>query len=266
MKANKNQFTIVLISLIILCFLWVFYMKQNTDDNQVNVEIAGTSETMSVDESLILSDAKTYTTAAATSTTLPDQFQLNVPFISQHPELPTGCEITALTEALAYYGFEEDKQDLARRYLRMDTKKTTGCFIEYFLGSPWSERGIGCFAPTITNAANAYLKDVGSSLQAYTLSYNALNSLFSEVASGHPVIIWTSSDYSDTDVSYNEIPLDNGQTFSWPENEHCVVLSGYDLKNKTVTIADPTDGIVVHDLNQFTYFYQKYFYQAVVIK
>ena len=35
----------------------------------------------------------------------------------QMPELPTGCEITALTMALNYYGCPADKVEIAERYL-----------------------------------------------------------------------------------------------------------------------------------------------------
>lgn len=39
------------------------------------------------------------------------------PEIMQMPELPTGCEITALTMVLNYYGFDVDKVTLATEYL-----------------------------------------------------------------------------------------------------------------------------------------------------
>ena len=37
--------------------------------------------------------------------------------ICQYPELPTGCEVTALATVLQYYGFNADKCDLADNYL-----------------------------------------------------------------------------------------------------------------------------------------------------
>jgi hypothetical protein len=37
--------------------------------------------------------------------------------ILQNPELPTGCEIVALTSLLRFYGFDADKIDMAKNYL-----------------------------------------------------------------------------------------------------------------------------------------------------
>ena len=39
------------------------------------------------------------------------------PIIYQMPELPTGCEITALTMAVNYYGYPADKTVMASEYL-----------------------------------------------------------------------------------------------------------------------------------------------------
>ena len=60
--------------------------------------------------------------------------------MSQYPELPTGCEITSLTEVLNYLGYGIDKETLARNYLDMRDTVTQGCFVEYFWGSPWKFR------------------------------------------------------------------------------------------------------------------------------
>lgn len=194
------------------------------------------------------------------------KMQLDVPFISQEPDLPTGCEITSLAEVLHFYGFNVDKEILATNYLPMRDTADAGCFIDYFLGSPWDEHGSGCFAPAIVTAANSFLKNNNSNLTAHVISYSSVHSLFEYVAAGNPVIVWTSYDYSVKDITYREVPLSDGEYFSWPSYEHCVVLSGYNLTDRTVTFADPTYGIVTHTIDEFTDYYQKFFYQAAVIK
>ena len=56
------------------------------------------------------------------------------------------------------------------------------------------------------------------------------------------------------------------QVFTWPRNEHCAALSGYDIDRGVVTLDDPTHGIVERSMEEFVTYYQKYYYQAVVVR
>ena len=197
---------------------------------------------------------------------LPDSAYLDVQFISQLPELPTGCEITSLTEVLNYLGFEIDKETLANNYLEYDYDVRPGVFMEYFYGSPYDPNACGCFAPALITVANKYLKDMDSSYRAYNISYSEISDLFAQVASGNPVIVWTSLDYSTRNIEYQTVYVSSDETFDWPLNKHCVALIGYDLNKNTVTFADPTYGIVSHSIDDFTYYYGKFYSQAIVIQ
>lgn len=261
MKSNKHQFLIVIIYVVVLFMLWQFFYTQPTKEPSIDASVdstqpTATMNTESIEESVSDSDFKN----------IANEHSLNVPYISQYPELPTGCEITSLAQVLHFYGFNIDKQDLARKYLPMSNVRTEGCYINYFFGSPWSENGSGCFAPAIVTAANNFFQANGSALQATNISYSPVSTLLEEVSNGHPVIVWTSFNYDNNSTNYREIVLDNGRTFSWPVSEHCVVLSGYNLTDNTVTICDPSSGIITRSLTDFTKFYQQYYYQAVVIK
>ena len=171
-----------------------------------------------------------------------------------------------LTEVLNYLGYGIDKETLARNYLDMRDTVTQGCFVEYFWGSPWKTTGSGCFAPAIANAANSFLKSQNSSYSAYIMSYSPVEDLFTELSLGHPVIVWTSYNYNDPEVKYNDVTLDDGTVFTWPRNEHCASLAGYDIDRGVVTLADPTYGIVERSMEEFVTYYQKYYYQAVVVR
>ncbi len=266
-KNSSNGKTLLLILLTVCGIVWFFYKQVPQEQNPtVTVEIANVQETSSVDPEKIMSDSITYTTAAETDITLPDTAAIDVPYISQYPELPTGCEITSLAEVLNFYGFAVNKEELAANYLPMKDYIEPGCFIEYFYGSPWSEHGSGCFAPTIVASANHFLTDMSSSLRAYSISYAPVKNLFSEVAQGHPVIVWTCFEYDTPEFLYRDIDLGNGQIFSWPAKEHCTVLTGYNLAANTVTLADPTYGIIERNIDEFSYYYKMYFYQAAVIR
>jgi len=204
-------------------------------------------------------------TSSSTTAAIVKAKQLPVEYISQLPELPTGCEITSLAEVLNYLGYQVDKEYLAENDLKM-LDDLDGSFNNYFIGSPWDENGWGCFAPAITNAANKYLTSIKSSKKAYNISGSSLSQLFTEIQNGNPVIVWVTTRLDERTV-FDNIEMNNGSIFKWPENEHCVVLIGFDLNSpQTVTVADPLEGVVNRTYSQFNSRYNELGKRAVVIK
>jgi len=191
--------------------------------------------------------------------------QLPVEYISQLPELPTGCEITSLAEVLNYLGYKVDKEYLAKNDLKT-LDDLDGSFNNYFIGSPWYVSGWGCFAPAIMNAANKYLTNIKSTKKAYNISGSTLSQLLTEVQNGNPVIVWITTRLDERTV-FDNIEMNNGTNFKWPKNEHCVVLTGFDLNSpQTVTVADPLAGVVERIYSQFNSRYNELGKRAVVIK
>lgn len=84
-------------------------------------------------------------------------------WLSQNPELPTGCEITSLTSVLNYYGINVKKETMADDYL----KKGDGSYYKMFLGNPRDAGSFGCMAQPIVDAANLYFKKNNVSMKAY---------------------------------------------------------------------------------------------------
>ena len=204
-------------------------------------------------------------TSSSTTAAIVKAKQLPVEYISQLPELPTGCEITSLAEVLNYLGYQVDKEYLAENDLKM-LDDLDGSFNNYFIGSPWDENGWGCFAPAISNAANKYLTSIKSSKKAYNISGSSLSQLFTEIQNGNPVIVWVTTRLDERTV-FDNIEMNNGTIFKWPENEHCVVLVGFDLNSpQTVTVADPLEGVVNRTYSQFNSRYNELGKRAVVIK
>ena len=205
-SSNKKIFSLIFITVCCIILFGHFQINSNTaSTNNVTVEVTNTEETTYVDPELIKSANNNYTLSQDSEITLPNKYSIEVPYISQYPELPTGCEITSLTEVLRFYGFNIDKEYMATNYLPMKDYLEPGCYINYFYGSPWSEHGSGCFSPAIITAANNFLHDNNSNLTAQSLSYSSVNTLFNELTKGHPVIVWTCFNY-DAEVSYIDIP------------------------------------------------------------
>lgn len=192
--------------------------------------------------------------------------------VLQLPELPVGCEITALTIMLRYCGFDADKTDLARNYLPVswgnarteDGKTYKDSFFDYFIGDPFS-RGYGCFANAIEKAANAYIADHGGGFTVKNISGAHPDELYDYLAEGIPVICWATDGMIEPE--YYETWYDNatGEQLDWYLNEHCFVLAGFNMSGNLVTLNDPMKGIIDYNINRFETRYEQMHSQAIVI-
>lgn len=195
---------------------------------------------------------------------LSDQIWIGVYPLAQYPEFPTGCEVTSLTMVLNYEGFDVTIGEIADTYLKK-IEPATGSYREAFWGDPRSSESFGCFAPVIVDAANKYLEDQNSDKRAIDLTGTEFEELYEELRYGYPVLVWGSMDidWDIVDVGCWEI---DGETVVWPGNEHCMVLTGFDLENDTVRVCDPLRGIMVYDREAFEYHYIEMERQAIVIR
>ncbi|MDE6133444.1 MAG: C39 family peptidase [Oscillospiraceae bacterium] len=192
--------------------------------------------------------------------------------ILQLPELPVGCEITALTILLRYCGFDADKTDLARNYLPVswgnarteDGKTYKDSFFDYFIGDPFS-RGYGCFSNAIEKAANAYIADHGGGFTVKNISGSHPDVLYDYLAEGTPVLCWATDGMIEPE--YYETWYDNatGEQLDWYLNEHCFVLAGFNMSGDLVTLNDPMKGIIDYNINRFETRYEQMYRQAIVI-
>lgn len=194
---------------------------------------------------------------------LPRYMDLDVPMILQKPLLPTGCESVSLTMALQYEEIDIGKDAVAGEYLiynREDDNMAVG-----YIGDPYSEEGAGCFAPVIAMTAQEIFLDQELEYDAYDITESELEELLKYVSLGTPVVIWTSMYMEEPEFS-GEIGEYEGHIYRWYRQEHCVVLSGYNLDEGTVQINDPLEGIVMRDLEEFKRIYDITGRNAVVLK
>ncbi len=163
----------------------------------------------------------------------------------QYPELPTGCESVALTIALNALGAGLKKTEIAELYLEYNDNFALG-----YVGDPFSDDGAGIFPPGIVKTVENYTGATGAGFYAEDTSGMPLNDLYKLIDAGCPVIVWTTfylgePMVTDFYVEYLE------HFYMWYDNEHCVTLFGYDLDAGTVDIADPLDGIMTVDADEF---------------
>lgn len=192
--------------------------------------------------------------------------------VLQLPELPVGCEITALTILLRHCGFDADKIDLAKNYLPVswgnaryeDGKTYKDSFFDYFIGDPFS-RGYGCFASAIEKAANSYIAEHGGGFTVKNISGAHPDVLYDYLAEDVPVLCWATDGMIEPE--YYETWYDNatGEQLDWYLNEHCFVLAGFNMSADLVTLNDPMKGIIDYNINKFETRYDQMYRQAIVI-
>ena len=192
----------------------------------------------------------------------PNSVVLNVPCVMQNPELPTGCESVALTNALNYCGFGLGKTVIADAYM----PKSSWDFVTAFWGNPHSASNGNCIsAPGLTNTANSFLISRGSSLRAYDVTGTGFYDLYSYLEAGHPVIIWSTIGMQNLGSCYATQAY-GGRVYRTYTNSHTVVLRGFNRSLGTVYIADSLSGYVSNSAERIASLYSQRGAQAVVLK
>ena len=189
------------------------------------------------------------------------------------PELPTGCEATALTSCLNYYGYRVTKNEIADKYLdKQEFAEKNGVLIGgdpelVFAGDPNSLNAYGCFAPCLRSAAENYFRSIGSQSFGEIIHPETPQELYSYLEKGQPVIIWS------TYFLYECYPTDTwetpeGKKITWLYNEHCYVLTGMSTNKKHVFVVDPmqdTDKLTRYSSSLFLKRYRELGGHAMVI-
>ncbi|MBQ8696974.1 MAG: C39 family peptidase [Clostridia bacterium] len=191
---------------------------------------------------------------------LPRSADLDVDVIKQNPELPNGCEVTSLCMALNYHGYKISKMKLKEGYLPIGTEN----IYEYNIGDPAERKGsYGCYSPVIKRTADAYYADKGIERTATDLTHCNIEELYYQVSQGDPVIVWATQ-YMDV-RPYNIVSWEiDGLTFNWKAPLHCMLLTGYDMEEGTVTLTDPIYGVITHEMELFETRWHQMGEQAVI--
>ncbi len=158
----------------------------------------------------------------------------DVPLIPQNPAYPTGCESVSAVMALQYAGESITVDEFIDNCLVTDSqfKKEGGRYYgpdpyEVFVGDPRTESSYGCMSPVIERAINTHF---GNDTRTVNTGGKSLEMLCEQyVAQGIPVLTWVT--IAMREVTYRSSwYTPDGQLFSWPGNEHCMVLVGYDAE------------------------------------
>lgn len=166
----------------------------------------------------------------------------------QMPELPTGCEATALGTLLRMNGVDVTKFDVADAMPKSDGSD----FVYSFWGNPYSATdGWACMAPCSVITANKFLKNSNKIAVEYT-GTDLMDLKF-------PSAVWVTMYLNDPLPSNYE---SNGYRLF--RNPHCVVVTRIELDS--VYVIDPLVGEVAYPLERFNNVYKELGCQAVCIE
>ncbi|MEH6955482.1 C39 family peptidase [Neobacillus drentensis] len=107
--------------------------------------------------------------------------KLDVPLINQRPELPTGCEITAVTMMLQYKGVRVDKVTLANKMPRHSQNPNLG-----YVGNPYTKRGWTIYP----SALMGLVKNYAGSAKNLTGTSNV--NIEKQLVSNKSIVVWVS--------------------------------------------------------------------------
>ncbi len=183
--------------------------------------------------------------------------------VLQNPELPTGCEITALTQTMNYYGFDVDKVFMCDTFMPVDIN---GYYTmdDVYLGDPRATNGFGCNAPVIEKAANDYFDYIGSDWYALDLTGITMDDVLYQVEQGRPVIVWSTMEQRETHATFQFI-LGCGEEFWFNGYQHCLTVYGYDRSRGVIMAADPLAGNMEYEEARFGRIYEEMGSQAVIL-
>lgn len=231
------------------CMLPLFASSPASADADTNAN----AESKAADEAAALQSGADSTLARSASFDAPAQ--------QQYPELPTGCESVALTNALMSQGFNLSKTEIADRWL----PRSSDDFVYAFMGDPHQADGNSCMAPGVTLGANSFLNAQHSNLQAVDLTGATFGAVLNEVAQQHPVIVWCTIGLEEPGECYLAKQA-GGRTYRLLTNSHCVVIHGYDLDAGTVLVSDSLNGQATYPLETLAARYYALGAQAVVLR
>jgi uncharacterized protein YvpB len=157
--------------------------------------------------------------------------QIDAPQILQKPELPRGCEVTSLAMLLQKAGVHVDKMELAREIKRVPYYQNGqfGNPNEGFVGSMEEirKRGYGVYHEPLASLGRQYLPS-----RIIDLSGKSFDSaVLAQLREGIPVVVITNATFKPLTNDYFHYWRTNSGTVKVTNQEHSVLLTGYDQKH-----------------------------------
>ncbi|PFA22872.1 MULTISPECIES: C39 family peptidase [Bacillus cereus group] len=179
---------------------------------------------------------------------------LDVPLISQKPELKYGCEVTSLAMVLQHAGIKVNKMQLANSIKKDNAPLSMskngditrwGDPKEGFVGDiTGKNKGYAVYVQPLQELMEQYLPN-----RTVNLTGKNFNDVLAQIKIGKPVVVWTTGDYKVPD-RWESWKHENKQITA-PLDLHAVVLIGFE--DGYIYINDPLSGKKAYKVNQETF-------------
>jgi uncharacterized protein YvpB len=217
-------------------------VKENTQNTSPD-EIESTQYTVNENKQITSVKNTKNKSKSVNTTQKKESAMLNVVLIKQNPELRYGCEVTSLAMMLKFAGVNTSKMELYRSIQKDPdplVRSPKGDILRWgnpadgFVGDMTGRRaGYAVFDKPMIALINQKLPG-----RAVNLTNKPFNQVLEHVATGYPVVTWTTGDYRLPDRP--EGWYHGKQFIKTPLDLHAVVLVGFD--KKYVYINDPLSG------------------------
>lgn len=167
--------------------------------------------------------------------TIKPKQKLDVPLENQFPDLPNGCEVTALSMLLNYYHIKVDKDELAQNIRHVPINNSDGTRGNPnigFVGSMSQANGGWCvYNQPLYDVAHRYTHRIRNATGDNFID------IINLVSSGHPVMIITTLSFSHVQ-DMQTWKTQEGNVHVTPSSHACVI-TGYNKNKKIVYVNDP---------------------------
>lgn len=233
MNTKRKQIFLILSICLPAGIVFVYQLTWNTHPTTPSEEQKKTTQSTTIHETA--SHVSTENTTKAT------QVLLDVPLESQFtdPALNNGCEVTALSMLLNYYGYDTTKNELATQLAYVPVFNADGThgdpnegFVGEIAGGDWA---MGVFVPPIATLAKTIVDS-----QKYSVHSEKgadFSSIIKALDSGSPVWTLVTVEFQvPTEEDFVTWTTNNGQVTVSPLIHACIV-TGYDADS--IYVNDP---------------------------
>ena len=159
---------------------------------------------------------------------------------SQFPNYPTGCESIALKILLEYNGIYTSGDEIIDRLkkgqlpYKIEDEMYGGNPEIEFIGDPRNDYSYGVYNTPIAEVASTFKGNIQNR------EGMELEEILNLINENRPVMVWTTINNLPSRISSIWIYRPTGEKIYWKENEHAVVIIGYN--DEQVIVSDPYTG------------------------